>query len=275
MRVLIIQENGRHEANRNYRECFCLQRGFKSNGVDSDVWGKGHDNYETEPDWESYDLVFSIENWDWMPDLSKVQTKKCIWAIDAHCKGTDIYNQIADDNNFDRVLHATPTFAEDECWFPNCYDDTLIKPRNGETSGIGFCGNINNRGQLLQSIKSKFPDRFRLDEFVIGDAMVEAINSYDIHWNANISCDINYRNFETMGCNTLLLTSSHSHYGPLQLIHGVSCFIYRSQEEMLELIEYLLENKDLRDKVAREGYDIAKNCHTYNHRAKTLKELIK
>ena len=58
MKVLLIQENGRHEANRNYRECFCLQRGFKSNGVDSDVWGKGHDNYETEPDWESYDLLY-------------------------------------------------------------------------------------------------------------------------------------------------------------------------------------------------------------------------
>ena len=34
--------------------------------------------------------------------------------------------------------------------------------------------------------------------------MVDAINSYYIHFNRNIGDDINYRTFETTGCKTLL-----------------------------------------------------------------------
>ena len=63
MKILIIQENGHHEANRNFRECFCLKRGFEHCGVEADIWGKLHDNYNKHPDWKSYDLIISIENW--------------------------------------------------------------------------------------------------------------------------------------------------------------------------------------------------------------------
>ena len=57
MKVLIIQENGRHEENRNFRECFCLQRSFIKLGNTADVWGLGHENYNTTPDYEDYDLI--------------------------------------------------------------------------------------------------------------------------------------------------------------------------------------------------------------------------
>jgi len=35
MRVLIIQENGRHDANRHLRECFSMQRAFQHHEVES------------------------------------------------------------------------------------------------------------------------------------------------------------------------------------------------------------------------------------------------
>ena len=57
MKVLIIQENGRHEKNRSFRECFCLQRGFEKLNHKADVWGLGHDSYSENPDYESYDLI--------------------------------------------------------------------------------------------------------------------------------------------------------------------------------------------------------------------------
>ena len=61
---------------------------------------------------------------------------------------------------------------------------------------IGFCGNVANRQSKIDIMKANFKD-FRFDEFVIGHAMVSAINSYKVHWNANISFDINYRNFDS------------------------------------------------------------------------------
>lgn len=277
MRVLIIQENGHHEDNRNYRECFCLQRGFKHHGVDADVWGKLHDNYETEPDWESYDLIFSIENWDWMPRLGSVQTKKYIWAIDAHCKGVEAYEHLAHVNNFDRVLHATPSFAQDKCWLPNCYDDTLIKPQDLTEAlcDVGFCGNVNNRGQLIKRLSDRLSERFKFDEFVIGDAMVNAINSYKVHWNANIGLDINYRNFETMGCKTALLTSHNHYYQELEMKSGKNCLIYSNVNEMIAMAEYLVENDKVRNVLATKGYELVKKHHTYKNRAKQILEMIK
>ena len=71
MKILIIQENGRHEENRHLRECFSMQRAFQFHDVDCDVWGLGHDS--PEPDFESYDLIINLENYDetgWVPDLS-------------------------------------------------------------------------------------------------------------------------------------------------------------------------------------------------------------
>ena len=285
MNILIIQENGHHDLNRNFRECFCLKRGFEYHGAKVDIWGKGHDTAvqnspylnddpEVHPIWDGYDLIFAIENWDWMPDMSKVDTKKFIWAIDAHCKGPRVYEQYG----FDKVLHASSVFAEKDCWLPNCYDDTIIYPLETmyyKSHGIGFCGNVVNRKPYIDMLKANFPRKFRFDEFVIGPNMVEAVNSYLVHWNANIGVDVNYRNFETMGCHTMLLTSEHPSYGPLGIKDGVNCLTYSNTKEMIDKAQYILENDHLRENLAREGYNLAKNYHTYKNRAQTILELCK
>ena len=280
MKILIIQENGHHNLNRNFRECFCLKRGFEHHGAKVDIWGKGHDDFDPNPDQRMYDqyfshfdLVFAIENWDWMPDMSRIHTKKFIWAIDAHCKGPRVYEQYG----FDKVLHATKQFADEGCWLPNCYDDTIIYPletMHYKSYGIGFCGNVVNRKPYIDLLKANFP-QFRFDEFVIGPDMVEAVNSYLVHWNANIGVDVNYRNFETMGCHTMLLTSAHPSYGPLGIKDGVNCLTYSNTTEMIDKAKYILENDHLRENLAREGYNLAKNHHTYKNRAQTILELCK
>ena len=63
MKVLIIQENGRHKENKNFRECFCLQRSFEKLNHNADVWGLGHNNYNETPNYESYDLIIKLENY--------------------------------------------------------------------------------------------------------------------------------------------------------------------------------------------------------------------
>jgi len=277
MKILIIQENGRHKANRSYRECFSLKRGFEYHGHSADVWGLGHDNYKTEPDYNSYDLIINLENYDetgWIPKLGHVQTKKFLWAIDAHVKGMPSYLKTAEEGNYDLILQATPEFVmSNSVWFPNCYDDDKIKPLNIEkTHDIGFCGNINNRGGLIEQLKRNF--NCKVDVFVIGDAMVEAINSYKVHFNANVSIDINYRNFETLGCHTCLLTSYNKHYQSLGLVDGENCLIYKDIEEMINKARIILQNDQLRAKISKEGNILAKQ-HTYKNRAKLIMEYCK
>jgi hypothetical protein len=276
MNILIIQENGHHEKNRNFRECFCLKRGFEYHGATVEIWGKGHDDFEPNPDQRMYDqyfshfdLVFAIENWDWMPDINRIHTNKFIWAIDAHCKGPSVYEQYG----FDKVLHASPIFAKDGCWIPNCYDDTLIKPLTQEKiHDIGFCGNVLNRGDFIGHLMRNYQMRF--DEMVIGQDMVEAVNSYKIHWNVNISVDINYRNFETMGCGTCLLTSFNEHYKTLGFKSEENCLIWKDISQMHDLITRALDDDDWRKNISKNGYELVVNNHTYKHRAQTILELM-
>jgi hypothetical protein len=279
-RVLIIQEAGRHEKNKNFRECLSMQRALQTYGVTADVWGLGHDNYHISPHWDSYDLILNLENYDttrWVPNLSRVKAKKYLWAIDAHVKGILSYLRTADEGQYDLILQATPEFCgKNSIWFPNCYDDTLIQPlETPATYDIGFCGNINNRGEFINKLSSPENNwRFKLDEFVIGADMVAAIHSYRIHWNANIGIDINYRNFETMGCKRLLLTSYNHHYKQLGMHHGVNCCIYSNIDEMLEMTKQLLQTPSLIDRIAEQGFKLVRNRHTYRHRAGKLLQLL-
>lgn len=89
MKILLIQENGRHEKNRNFRECFCLQRGFNKIGIESTVWGLGHNNFNDNINFDDFDLIINLENYSsgWEPDLSIIKTKKMLWSIDAHARG--------------------------------------------------------------------------------------------------------------------------------------------------------------------------------------------
>ena len=42
MRVLLLQDGGQHEKNKNLREALTLQKGFQDIGHHCDVWGRNH-----------------------------------------------------------------------------------------------------------------------------------------------------------------------------------------------------------------------------------------
>ena len=289
MKILIIQENGRHDANRHLRECFSLQRAFPST-VECDVWGLGHDS--PEPDFESYDLIINLENYDetgWVPDLSEVRSpKKFLWAIDSHVRGHVHYRKEFERGKYDHILQATKFFVdENSTWLPNAYDDEYIKPLGiPKNVDVGFCGNINNRQGLLDFVKEQLGS-CQTDVMVLGDAMVEAINSYKIHMNANIGSDINYRNFETLGCGTVLATVAHNfeqrvQYEELGFVDGENCILFgpgnnallseKPIEETISTLKQVLVDDEFRTSIEKNALELAKK-HTYKERAKTIIEL--
>jgi len=282
MKVLIIQENGRHDANRHLRECFSMQRALQCQEVNCDVWGLGHD--APEPDFESYDLIINLENYDetgWVPDLSNVRSpKKFLWAIDSHFRGHHHYAQEFERGKYDLILQATkPYVDENSTWLPNAYDDDYIKPLGiPKTIDTGFCGNIHNRQGLIDFAKQHW--NCQTDVMVLGDKMVEAINSYKIHLNANIGSDINYRNFETLGCGTVLAAMAYNlehsvQYEELGFQHGVNCILFHKDmtaEGFIENVNKVLDDDDYRKSIEENALELAKK-HTYKERAKTIIEL--
>lgn len=272
MKILLIQENGRHVANRHYRECFSLQRSFISHGHSCDVWGLGHINYNQIPDYESYDWIINLENYDesnWVPDLSQIKKpKKFLWSIDAHCRGEKIYEDSFFAGKYNYLLHSTKDFVKKpyHIWFPNAFDDTLIKKINTPKQyDFGFCGNYVNRKLMLKWLQQNYA--LHLDIFVIGDEMVKSVSSYKCHFNLNIANDINYRSFETIGCGTLLLTNYNPQYSELGFQDGVNCFMYKNENELISKIEYIKQN-DISD-ISNNGYELSKK-HSYNERVKIL-----
>jgi|TARA_B110000908_G_scaffold44512_1_gene54196 hypothetical protein len=277
MKILIIQENGRHEQNRNFRECFCLQRGFKKLDHQADVWGLGHDNYDKKPDFESYDLILNLENYantagNWVPSLRNVNTKKFLWSIDAHCRGVEPFDSEFYDGKYDLLLHSTKDYAntKDKIWFPNAYDDTLIGKRNVEKKcDVGFCGSMLNRSMYIEALARNY--NFIHDDFVIGENMVKVLNSYKMHFNRNISTDINYRNFETIGCGIPLITNRNYQYELLGFKHEENVLFYSNIGELYGCINKLLNDEEFRLKIATSGFELAKK-HTYTKRVEKLIE---
>lgn len=273
MKVLLIQENGRHDKNRNFRECFSLQRAFNFHGYISTVWGLGHSNFNDKIDFNEFDIIFNLENYgdNWLPDLSKFnKPKKILWSIDAHCRGCNAYDEIFNKGKYDILLHSTKDYVKESFhhWFPNCYDDTLIYPLNMEKDiTLGFCGNYANRKDMLTKLQKECG--LRLDIFTIGHDMVKIINRYKCHFNKNIYNDINYRSFETIGCNTLLLTNNNYQYDELGFKHNINCLMYNNMDECIHYMKHLNEYNI--NTISENGFKLAK-LHTYNIRIKQLIE---
>lgn len=274
MRALIIQEAGRHLQNSNFRECMSLKRAFEYNGHLCDVWGLGHMNHSNDINFNLYDIILNCENYDttnWVPKLNKIKGPiKILWSIDAHFRGEDIYNEIFQSNGYDILLHSTKQFVKKDfhIWFPNCFDDDLIKPLGLEKIHfLGFCGNYANRKEIIDFLSNKYG--MKTDIFVIGDSMVKAINSYKVHFNKNIGIDINYRSFETIGAGTLLLTNYNEVYDELGFINMDNYIFYKDQKDLENTIDSIKKDPDLIKKISDKGQALSKN-HTYKVRVKNM-----
>jgi len=249
-----------------------MQRALIANGQECTVWGLGHDNYNDPIGFDSFDVIINLENYDetgWVPNLAKVDAYKALWCIDAHCRGLAPFLRTYNEGGYNVILQATKDFVDaNSVWFPNCYDDTLIQPRDViKRADVGFCGNILNRAEKLNLLKQHF--KLIADVFVIGDDMVNAINSYNVHFNMNISNDINYRSFETIGCRIPLVTNYNPQYEELGFKSGVNCMIYHNEKELIDQINTLLNNDVLLCDIAKGGFELSKK-HTYDARAKHL-----
>jgi hypothetical protein len=282
MKILIIQEKGRHEKNWMFRESLSIQRALTKLGYESTVWGLGYENFNISFDVieKEHDVIFLIENYPyngWVPDLSESKKLKVFWSIDSHVALYDHIN-MCNKNKIDIVLNSV--YGHDKFftnqktyYFPNAYPDDLIYSLEFEKIyDVGFCGNINNRGSWLNEIKNNF--NLKIDEFVIGHDMVESINKYKIHFNRNISDDLNYRTFETLGCQTFLLTNHTPGLDELFEI-GKHLITYDSADDLIQKINYYLNNETERNEIAKNGYDHVVNNHTYFKRMKQFIKIIK
>ena len=278
---MIIQSGGMHDGirtnhckNDHMRECLAMQHAFRANGWEADVWGIRLPNFETPPDFDSYDYLMTIENYEleWLPDFSKItKPVKMQWIIDLHCIPPDTFRQVT--SQMDIVLHSTKSLLDgykqmhpdkEHMWFPNSLDDRYFTNRHLKRSkDCIFVGNLVNREPLLRVVEHCGVE---LHIMKTGDEMLNLINSTKVHFNKSMSKDVNYRCFETMGCGACLLTNHLEELQELGFEDGVNCFMYKGEDEIKEKLRLALDNWE---RVGKSGEEFVKE-HTYTKRVESL-----
>lgn len=283
MRLLILQENGRHDENREFRECFSVRRAVEKLGHEADVWGLGHTENPALPDFAAYDAILSLEDYDsgWHPDLGRLKVPKAYWCRDAHC-GVSRYQGWAARHRFDLIFSASVPYVDSfqrycGCaeWLPNAYDETLIDriPTVPKSIRFGFVGTpaaSPQRERLLDRMRIQYD--LHIDAWVLGRDMVKAMNAYYVAFNFNIGDDINYRTFEALGSGTCLVTNETP---GLRDLFGINehLLVYQGSDPD-EVVEYAFEHPDHVIQIAGNGYRHVRAHHTYTHRVARILERL-
>ncbi|HBQ61626.1 MAG TPA: hypothetical protein DD671_18965 [Balneolaceae bacterium] len=284
MKILIIQENGRNDANRHMRECHSLAYWFEQLGAETACWGKGHDTFHIpfEQFQKDYDVIFCLENYDdgWLPDLSSIKKYKVFWSIDSHM---ELQNHLKFCQKSGINLHLNAQlpyiehfkdFAEHHMWWPTAVDPRWFKPMDlSKDIEIGFVGSmIADRPQITKLLHQCVG----LQSFtnVLGQEMVDLTNRFKIGFNKTISNDINMRTVETTACNVPLITNVTPGLEKMYNFDS-DIMIYRSLKEMIGVCQWLTSDHAARQQIAQNGYKRTLRDHTYKNRCQQVYEHIK
>jgi len=288
---LVIQSDGEHKGQDGWtpnwylRECYAIQHALQSLGDDASVWGLRHANYEQLPDFDHYDGVFTIENYelDWLPNLADVELLRVYWLIDAHWQPIEAFERVIP--NHDVVLHSTRRFIDvyaarfpnqKHIYFPNGVDDRYFAPelhpsRPHSIPLIFIGGKAAPRAAAIDQMVREAGLRYAYG--ITGTDYIQAVLNAKIQFNKGLNGDINYRNWETVGLGTCLLTEYDQEMEALGFRHDVNCLFYRTVDEAVQLAKTYLANGEW-ERVAQGGALFAK-AHSYKQRlAKAMTDIF-
>jgi glycosyltransferase involved in cell wall biosynthesis len=280
VKILIIQEYSRHPENAEYRECLLFQKAFNSIGkeIQADCWGLGHPNYKQQINFNDYDVILNSENYgdEWLPNFNNIKKPfKILYAIDPHVRGIQAYETICNNQGYNFMFVALRDFSSgpNKAWLPPGVDDQLFRNKNiNKDIFMGFVGSYVNRKGILDHLTNKFGLEQHIR--VLGDDMVNLINRFQVHFNMNISLGTNYRNFETIACETLLLTSACNEYDDLGFKNNENCLIYNNVQDLEEKILFCKNNPEKVKQIAAKGLELS-NRHSYKRRAESVIKFLK
>ena len=154
-------------------------------------------------------------------------------------------------------------------WLPFACDPQLHGPQEGERVwDVAFVGTEGGvpRKFYLQLLRERYPNSS------IGSAehtqMASIYSQARVGFNYSIANDVNMRIFEVLAANILLVTNvlSSDDLGRLGLEDRRHLICYRTPRELVGLIDYFLVHPAERASIAREGFRVVHERHTYVHR---------
>lgn len=268
-----------------------LEDAFRNIGVTIDLYEKSVDF--SLLNLSDYDAVVFVES----PSKPSIKVKnielvtipKIFWVHHGENRLTTNL-QLAKRYRADLVLmahslHLAKRFSSPVRFFPfgmskdifNCNKE--LKDRNIDIASVGSndAGFYGKRRKAINTIKNQFSSKYRLslDRKAYLNDLANIYGNSKIVFNqsANTIKSINMRLFEGMGCGALVI----SDYVPgmeklfIENTHYVS---FKDEDELIEKMDYYLNNTEEAQVIATAAYEHLLNNHTYEHRAKEIIELI-
>lgn len=286
MKWLVIQSAGEHKGqdgwdrNDMMRECFAIRHALFTLGHETQVWGKGHPNFETPPDFNSFDAILNIENYDfaWLPHIHACgKPRKFYWVIDAHWQPVNAYADAI--RGYDVVLHSTRGFIKPyeqlypqqrHSYFPNGVDSRYFERdayrQYDRQTFIFIGGKAAPRAAAIDRMIREAALEYSYG--VTGMSYVKAVLAAKMQFNKGLNGDINYRNWETIGLGTCLLTEHDPEMEVLGFQHNVNCLFYKTIDEAVALAKEYLASGDWQ-RIGAAGYQHSRN-HSYIKRINAL-----
>ncbi|MFA7626010.1 MAG: glycosyltransferase [Candidatus Kapaibacterium sp.] len=159
-------------------------------------------------------------------------------------------------------------------YMPYAVDTKIFKPLDIEEEyDVGFIGNIRlqERIRRINLIKNHFKT-YTGSNLYMNDAN-HYLNKCKIIFNTADGKEINMRVFEALAAKKLLVTEEVNHLNEL-FTDGEHLITYKNDNEIVDKISYYLNNNNLRNSIADNGYlQLIKN-HTYANRAEFIVKKI-
>lgn len=263
------------------RECFTIKYALEQNGQEADYWGLRHNNYDNPPDFNSYDYILMLENYefDWIP-WNKIKESKAIklqWWADIHVHKT--YLQWVD--LFDIILNPIKQLVlpykeqfpnQKHIWFPSAMDGRYynianVKNKTHKTYDVVWLGTCSR--PYVQELKKEVGLYNKLRS---GWDYINTIADSKVALNRRGSIDLNYKNYEITGLGTCLVTDYDPAYEELGFIDDVNCYFYKNYDECLFKIRKALKDYNWL-RLGAEGYTLSRR-HTWEKRIERLLKII-
>ena len=239
----------------------------------------------------SIDVLLQVESLSKrivIKDISKIDILTAYYAIDVHLNYYwqkhyallfDIF--FCSQKNF--TLDHEKVYGQKTYWVPWGVDSEKyfdFIPFKNRKHDISFVGIIDNNRLKRKSILNEIAKRHKL--FIAGDTPEKRLN-YDeilniysnskIVVNESINNEVNFRFFEATFAGALLFGEEIKN-GEEVLFQLENEIVVFNQENMMEKLDFLIENQEYAEKIALNGWKRTRECHTLKNRIERILDVL-
>lgn len=162
-------------------------------------------------------------------------------------------------------------------WLPlACDPATHHRHETPKRYDVGFVGATGypyaRRGALL----ARLARRYRMNDYTrtyTPEEMARVYSESRLVFNCSLGGEVNMRVFEAPATGTALLTDRIGN-GLDELMTDREHLVTYDDASLLDVVDELLRDDALRERIARQGYEHVRARHTYDHRAQAVHDAV-